>query len=301
MVQSVNYPPPPPGTKLLDQDGKNIAHPWRDWCNQISQRAASSGSAGTGTVTSVGLALPGIFGVTGSPVTGSGTLTASLSAQGANLVFAGPTSGSAAAPTFRALVAADVPVAQSIAGGLANQIVYQVSLNTSGFLPAPTSGGTFLGWTGSSFAWTAGSAYTPPASCVRLNTANGYGSTNTAIRRFTTVVRNTGVDITYVDSATLGATFTINTTGIYAISYSDEFSAASWLGLSQNSSQLTTNMPYITAANVLACTTSAGSNDGCSVSWAGPLTAADVIRAHDEGTSSGSLGNACQFTITRLS
>lgn len=63
----------------------------------------------TGTVTSVGLSLPNIFSVSGSPVTGSGTLLASLATQAANYVWAGPTTGSSAAPTFRALVAADIP------------------------------------------------------------------------------------------------------------------------------------------------------------------------------------------------
>ena len=62
-----------------------------------------------GTVTSVGLSLPSIFTVTGSPVTTSGTLTATLATETANYVFAGPTTGAAAIPTFRALVAADVP------------------------------------------------------------------------------------------------------------------------------------------------------------------------------------------------
>lgn len=66
-------------------------------------------SGGSGTVTSVGLSLPAIFSVSGSPVTTSGTLTGSLANQTANTVFAGPTSGGAAAPTFRALVAADIP------------------------------------------------------------------------------------------------------------------------------------------------------------------------------------------------
>lgn len=65
--------------------------------------------AGTGTVTSVGLSLPSIFSVSGSPVTSSGTLTGDLATQTANTVFAGPTSGGAVAPTFRALVAADIP------------------------------------------------------------------------------------------------------------------------------------------------------------------------------------------------
>lgn len=37
----------------------------------------------------------------------------SLDTQTANTVFAGPTSGGAAVPTFRALVAADIPVGPS--------------------------------------------------------------------------------------------------------------------------------------------------------------------------------------------
>ena len=65
---------------------------------------------GAGTVTSVGLSLPaGLFTVSGSPVTSSGTLSASLDTQTANYVWAGPTTGAASAPTFRALVAGDIP------------------------------------------------------------------------------------------------------------------------------------------------------------------------------------------------
>lgn len=64
---------------------------------------------GTGTVTSVALSLPNLFSVSGSPVTGAGTLSASLANQNANVVLAGPATGSAAAPTFRSLVADDIP------------------------------------------------------------------------------------------------------------------------------------------------------------------------------------------------
>ena len=67
------------------------------------------GGSGSGSVTSVALSLPSIFTVTGSPITESGTLTGTLATQTANRLFAGPTTGSAAAPTFRALVAADIP------------------------------------------------------------------------------------------------------------------------------------------------------------------------------------------------
>ncbi len=62
-----------------------------------------------GTVTSVGLSAPAsILSVSGSPVTSSGTLALSLATQSANLIWAGPTSGGAAAPTFRSMVNADL-------------------------------------------------------------------------------------------------------------------------------------------------------------------------------------------------
>jgi hypothetical protein len=70
---------------------------------------AWASAAGLGTVTSVALALPSIFTVSGSPVTTSGTLTGTLNTQSANLIFAGPSSGASATPTFRSLVSADIP------------------------------------------------------------------------------------------------------------------------------------------------------------------------------------------------
>ena len=68
---------------------------------------------GTGTVTSVGLALPSEFNVTNSPVTGAGTLTGAWATQAANKVLAGPAGGGAATPAFRTLANADIPTALS--------------------------------------------------------------------------------------------------------------------------------------------------------------------------------------------
>jgi hypothetical protein len=65
--------------------------------------------AGSGTVTSVALTTPSFLSVSGSPITTAGTLAVSLATQSANLVFAGPATGAAAAPTFRSLVSADIP------------------------------------------------------------------------------------------------------------------------------------------------------------------------------------------------
>lgn len=66
-------------------------------------------SAGTGTVSSVGLALPtDVFDISGSPVTTSGTLTGAFDSQTAKYFFAAP-NASAGTPSFRAMVASDVP------------------------------------------------------------------------------------------------------------------------------------------------------------------------------------------------
>jgi hypothetical protein len=66
-------------------------------------------------VTSVAMTVPSFLSVSGSPITTTGTLAVSLATQSANLVFAGPSSGAAAAPTFRALHPNDMPAQSAIA------------------------------------------------------------------------------------------------------------------------------------------------------------------------------------------
>lgn len=61
---------------------------------------------GGGTVSSVALTVPGIFSVSGSPITGSGTLAVSLANQTTNKVLASP-NGSTGAPTFRQVIFGD--------------------------------------------------------------------------------------------------------------------------------------------------------------------------------------------------
>ncbi len=61
-------------------------------------------------VTSVNITVPSaLLSISGCPITTSGTCAIALPTRAANLVFAGPTTGAAAAPAFRALVAADIP------------------------------------------------------------------------------------------------------------------------------------------------------------------------------------------------
>lgn len=100
-------------------------------------------AAGAGTVTSVALSAPSaIFDVSGSPITTSGTLALSLDNQSANTVFAGPSSGGAAAPTFRSLAAADIPTipASSVTG--ANLTAASSKVSVSGGTGAVLSAAT---------------------------------------------------------------------------------------------------------------------------------------------------------------
>lgn len=77
-------------------------------CNGTAWGDIGTSSGGSGTVTSVSLAMPSEFSVAGSPITGSGTFTVTKASQSSNLFFASP-NGSAGAPTFRALALADIP------------------------------------------------------------------------------------------------------------------------------------------------------------------------------------------------
>lgn len=76
-----------------------------------------------GSVTSVALLVPGDLSVSGSPITSSGTLSITRTTQTANTALVGPTSGSAAAPTFRALVSADLPSSPDFAIGANGQAI----------------------------------------------------------------------------------------------------------------------------------------------------------------------------------
>ena len=119
---------------------------------------------------------------------------------------------------------------------------------------------------------------------IVVTTGNGFGSTNTRIRRFTTAQEESGTAVTYADSATNGASFTINEDGIYSVMYTDSISAGTYanIGISLNSSELTTEITAITAADrLMSCAT--GDTTGRTMcSWSGRLSKGDVVRAHCE-------------------
>lgn len=109
--------PTPPTTPVCDNSNRIATTAFVSVCGT---------GGGGGNVTSVGLSLPaGMFSISGSPVTTSGTLTGSFTNQTINTIFAGPSGGSPGAPTFRALVGADIPavnLAGTGAGGVTGNL-----------------------------------------------------------------------------------------------------------------------------------------------------------------------------------
>jgi hypothetical protein len=78
--------------------------------NSITITATGGGGGGSGTVTNFSAGnLSPLFTTSEATTTTTPALSFSLNTQNANLVFAGPATGAAAAPTFRALTAADMP------------------------------------------------------------------------------------------------------------------------------------------------------------------------------------------------
>lgn len=176
---------------------------------------------GTGTVTSVALSLPSIIAVTGSPVTTSGTLTGTLTTQAANAIFAGPSSGAGAAPTFRALTTADIP-ALSYVTSVAASVPAFLSISGS---PITTSGtlaisysGTALpianGGTGQTTAAAAFNALSPVTTTGDLILGNGTNSaTRLAIGANNYVLTSNGTTATWA-AATGGVTQIIAGTNV---------------------------------------------------------------------------------------
>lgn len=91
-------------------------------------------SPGGGSVTSVAIVVPAEFSVSGSPLTSAGTITISKVNENANLVYAGPGSGAAAAPTFRSLVSADLP------GGIGTVSSVTLAVSAGALFTASISG-----------------------------------------------------------------------------------------------------------------------------------------------------------------
>jgi hypothetical protein len=97
--------------------------------------------------------------LTGTSFNGSAAVTATVDATSANTaskVVARDSSGDFAAGTITAALSGNATTATTathVAGGVANQLVYQSGVGTTAFATAPTTSSTYLYWNGSAFAW----------------------------------------------------------------------------------------------------------------------------------------------------
>jgi hypothetical protein len=138
-----------------------------------------------------------------------------------------------------------------------------------------------------------------PSGEVRLHTGTGFGSTNTSIFRFTTTISNTGSSITYADSATLGASFTIAEAGVYAISMVTANSGAGIFGISKNSTELSTAPHAISTVADMLITSESSGGQHIMTAVTVPLAVGDVIRPHlTAGATTGS--SRSRFTISQV-
>jgi len=145
---------------------------------------AISGSAVSGAITgqagSVANALTaGTYLTSAGTFDGAAARTFAVDATSTNTaskVVARDASGDFAAGTITAALtgnASTATTATNVASGAANQIVFNTASSTTSFVVAPTTGSTFLSWSGSAFAW---SAITTPNSATFNNSGTGDAS-----------------------------------------------------------------------------------------------------------------------------
>lgn len=138
----------------------------------------------------------------------------------------------------------------------------------------------------------------PPASAsvtkseVRYETGAGYGTTNTFIRNFGTAAISTGTAVTGALSATNGASFTVNITGVYCVTY-HEPAGTIQLHISKNAASL------IAAPAVGDRLASAPAASTGTISFTGTIVAGTVLRAHPQTTGLTSTTGA-YFQIVKL-
>lgn len=150
---------------------------------RVKVNSTASGGGGSGTVTSVSSGnLSPLLTVSVANPTTTPALTFVQVVQAANLIFAGPSSGSNANPTFRALVAADHPLAQLLVNSATALVdAATIDLTATKHTLSTSIGRTFtISYTGDDITLiitlsATSATFTFPATtlCVANGTANG--------------------------------------------------------------------------------------------------------------------------------
>ena len=189
-------------------------------------------------------------------------------------------------------------------GGYYAPASYTLKL-VSGDIIRPHTGGASAGVLGEAFFFnvvevgsTAGGG--GGGSEIQVYGGSGLGSTNTSVRRFTSVMVDVGAAITYAPSASLGDSFEINSDGIYSITYTDGRSGGIGdFSMTVDGVQLTTNPDAQTATSRKIFFHSPAANVEGSQTWSGSLSAGEVVRAQADSDTD-LTGDFVGFHITKL-
>ncbi len=136
----------------------------------------------------------GTYLTSGGTYDGSVARTFTVDATSANTVskvVARDASGNFSAGTITAALTGNATTATTstnVAGGAANQIIYNTAASTTGYATAPTTSGQVLGWNGSAFSWV-----TTIASATTATNVSGGTVSATTGTFSTTVTLNNGL------------------------------------------------------------------------------------------------------------
>jgi hypothetical protein len=235
---------------------------------QVAIRALQDATSGSGTVSNItknDTALAQVFTLAITNPTTTPLLTFNAVNKAANLVFASPKTGSAAAPTFRSLVLADLPTITPLKGG--NGLT---ALGTAYQFTRVNAAGTANEWT-SLLNGSTKLSITPNAGNISFdvvpanitinsldastpltiaNGGTGYGSQQAAINALTAIAGATNEYVLTKDTATGNALWKVQAVGITNIN--GQSGASVTLGADDIADGATNK--YLTNDNLLANT-----------------------------------------------
>jgi hypothetical protein len=135
---------------------------------------------------------------------------------------------------------------------------------------------------------------------VVLEGGNGFGSSNTNVRRYSTVVEASGADMSYADSATAGGSITINSAGLYLMVFTDAASTAPDMGITKNSTgAFGTSAGPSTNMAIFSGTVNNG-NIVFGSSAIRYLAVNDVIRVNTDSTTGATTNNSASFQMHKI-
>lgn len=140
-----------------------------------------------------------------------------------------------------------------------------------------------------------------PASYIKVRSATGYGSTNTKIPIYSTIVDEVGPDLTYATSAADGTSITVNAPGIYTVSLRINLTIANKdAGVSVNGSSLATSITAQADDEIFLLGRTATGGGTFTLNSTYVCKVGDVMRPHTDGTSL-SVGSAInEFSVSKV-